>query len=161
MWNDTFTKGLKYVYQLFGDDGYKTEKEVKEQYGLTTMRFNSLKAAIPEDWRVYFTNQSVSTILPIRPHNYDRLVISKGESFSSKVYKYLSDDIIAVHSKYLKWMQDLGTNFCESLVEFGRLHLNIYKVTNVTKYRSFQYRLLQRGLVANIQLQKWGLIPSD
>ena len=39
--------------------------------------------------------------------------------------------------------------------------MNIYKVTNVTKYRSFQYRIMQRGLVTNIQLFKWGLTETD
>ena len=40
-------------------------------------------------------------------------------------------------------------------------HVDTFRVTNVTKYRSFQYRLLQRGLVTNIQLSKWGILDSD
>ena len=66
-----------------------------------------------------------------------------------------------VHNKYVKWCQDLGSDFCEGIRQFGDLHQDIYKVTNVPKYRSFQYRLLQRGLVTNVQLYKWGIISSE
>ena len=40
------------------------------------------------------------------------------------------------------------------------LHMDIYRTTNIPKYRSFQYRLLQRGLVTNVQLAKWGIKNS-
>ena len=39
--------------------------------------------------------------------------------------------------------------------------MGIYKITNVAKYRSFQYKLLQRGLVTDIQLAKWGIAQSE
>ena len=35
------------------------------------------------------------------------------------------------------------------------------KVTNVAKYRSFQFRLLHRAIVANIHLIHWKIINSD
>ena len=66
-----------------------------------------------------------------------------------------------IHNKYVKWRQELGQDFCEGILDFGKMHLDIYKVTNVPKYRSFQYRILQRGLVTNIQLCKWGIVPSE
>ena len=77
--------------------------------------------------------------------------------FSRYIYKYLGDDIILLHNKYLKWREDLGTEFVEDISQFGQEHLRIYKVTNVTKYRSFQYRMLQRAIVTNVQLYKWGI----
>ena len=61
----------------------------------------------------------------------------------------------------MKWRQELGVDFCESLYDFGMAHLDIYRVMNVTKYRSFQYRLMQRGIVTNIQLCKWNLAGSE
>ena len=39
--------------------------------------------------------------------------------------------------------------------------MDIYKVTNITKYRSFQYRLIQRGIVTNTHLSRWGIISSN
>ena len=66
-----------------------------------------------------------------------------------------------IHYKYLKWIEELGSNCCEGLVDFGKKHMDVYKVTNITKYRSSQYRLLQRALVTNIHLYKWGMSTSD
>ena len=37
---------------------------------------------------------------------------------------------------------------------------DINKVTNINKYRSFQYRLLQRALTTNIRLYAYGMVDS-
>ena len=55
----------------------------------------------------------------------------------------------------------MGSDFCDSICDYGKLHLDVYVVTNITKFRSFQYRLLQRGLVTNLQLAKWGIVSSE
>ena len=160
MWNDAQRKGLLYVHQLFENLQFKSGEQIMEQFGLTQLRYNSLKVALPEAWKQFFMTNPKSAFMPIRPHNYDRCVIEEG-NFSAIVYKCLCGDVTLIHNKYIKWRQDLGTSFCEGLLEFGKLHLDIYKVTNVTKYRSFQYRILQRAIVTNIQLSKWGLVSSD
>ena len=38
---------------------------------------------------------------------------------------------------------------------------DFYNTSNIANYRSFQYRLLQRGLVTNIQLKKWNISETD
>ena len=60
-----------------------------------------------------------------------------------------------------KWHHELQSELCENIYDFGRIHMNIYKVTNVTKYQSFQYRLLQRVLVTNIHMYKWNMIDNN
>ena len=55
------------------------------------------------------------------------------------VYRSFGGDSIDVHNKYIKWVHALGTDFCEGLLDFAKLHKEIYVVTNVAKYRSFQY----------------------
>ena len=37
----------------------------------------------------------------------------------------------------------------------------IFSVTNVAKFRAFQYRLLHRGIITNIRLCKWNLSEHD
>ena len=54
----------------------------------------------------------------------------------------------------------LGDSWSGGLIDFRQEFRKIYTTTNVTKFRSFQYRLLQRALVTNIHLQKWGLIDT-
>ena len=66
-----------------------------------------------------------------------------------------------IHNKYMKWSNELGEHICDGLYEFGKEHVSIYSLTNVPKYRSFQYRLMQRGIVTNIHLYKWGIKPSE
>ena len=99
--------------------------------------------------------------MPLPPQNYDLAITIYKKNLSQKIYKFLADDVMLIHNKYMKWRDELGNDFCESLIDFGKQHLNIFKVTNVPKYRSFQYRLLQRGIVTNIQLHKWKMISTD
>ena len=66
-----------------------------------------------------------------------------------------------LHNKYVKWMSELGADFCPGLYDFGLQHQEIYKLTNIPKFRSFQYRLIQRGIVTNIQLEKWNILESS
>ena len=159
MWKDVYQKGLLYVYQLFQNMQFKTQEQVEQEYGLSIMRYNSLKKAIPKEWTQFFMTIPKCSYMPIAPHNVDTLV-NTGVNISRMVYKNISDDVMIIHNKYLKWREDLGSEFQDSLVEFGQRHKDIYRVTNIAKYRSFQYRLLQRAIVTNIQLFKWKVISS-
>ena len=99
--------------------------------------------------------------MPLPPHNYDTCINTWDRGTSRVVYKYINQNPFITHNKYLKWSEELGGNFCQDILQFEALHKNIYKVTNVAKYRSFQYRLLQRGLVTNIQLKLWNISDTD
>ena len=54
MWNDVYKKGLLYVHQLFQNQEFKSHQQVWQEYGLTTLRYNSIKAAIPLEWKNFF-----------------------------------------------------------------------------------------------------------
>ena len=108
----------------------------------TKLRINSLKSAIPTEWKTYFYSQSKISYLPVLPHLYDKCANGSILNLSQKVYNFLGDDVMLLHNKYIKWRSQLGEDYDESLYEFGRNHLNIYKLTNIPKCRSFQYRLL-------------------
>ena len=50
------------------------------------------------------------------------------------------------------------------LIEYDQLIMcckDVYKVTNITKYRSFQYHLMFRALSTNIHLKHWGMRDND
>ena len=160
MWNDVYRKGLKYVYQLFTNKHFKSQEQVKKEFNLTILRYNSLKAALPAEWRTYFTNKEPITLHPIVPHNYDIAIYAEKKGLSGKAYKMLADDRTIIYNKYIKWKQEIEGGIAETLTEYALLHSKLYKITNVTKYRDFQYRLLQRGLVTNIQLHHWKIIED-
>ena len=159
MWKDALSKGLKYVHQLFLQGSFKTDQQMIEQFGLTKLRYNGLKMAIPQDWKNFFLTTNPLTYTPVSPHNYDTALYTEG--LASKVYRYISNDVMLIHTKYIKWYQDLGQLPADGIVDYGKEHLNIFKTTNVSKFRSFQYRLLQRAIVTNVHLQKWGITPDD
>ena len=64
MWKDVYDKGLKYVHQLFENKKFKSQQEVWQQYGLTKLRFNSLKVAIPTYFKEFFYNIPEGNIYP-------------------------------------------------------------------------------------------------
>ena len=160
-WRDCYNRGLKYVYQLFQNGEYKDDDKVWQEYGLTTLRYNSIKLALPKEWKDFYVKNSQSAFQPLPPHTYDMALLACGKGFSKKVYEFLQDDVMIIHNKYLKWRQEIGEDFVQGLCEYGTLHANIYTMTNIPKYRSFQYRLLQRGIVTNIQLYKWKIVESE
>ena len=61
----------------------------------------------------------------------------------------------------MAWKKELGEQFSMDIFEYGSHHKKLYRCTNVAKYRSFQYRTIQRGLVTNIQLFKWKMADSE
>ena len=54
----------------------------------------------------------------------------------------------------------MGEESLETLMDFKQHFTTLYRVTNITKYRSFQYRLLLRGIPTNIQLHYWGIVDT-
>ena len=160
-WKDCWSKGLMYVHQLFSDKGYKSDQQVKIEFGLTKLRYNGLKASIPLEWKEFFSSTPQSVFTPLAPHNYHYAIVVYGNGLSRKVYRQIADDAMLVHSKYYKWIQQCGPDFCEGVLDFAMRHKELYKTTNVPKLRSFQYRLLQHGLVTNIQLCHWDIVASD
>ena len=51
-------------------------------------------------------------------------------------------------------------HFNVTLEDFLRCFDNLYKITNVTKLRDFQYRLLHKRIPTNKELKKWGIVQS-
>ena len=58
-----------------------------------------------------------------------------------------------------KWETDLNRMFTQG--EFKQFYCSIYTSTLSTEFRDFQYRLLNRPLVTNIELYKCKIIPSN
>ena len=160
-WKDSYEKGLKYVHQLFDNEKFKSCEQVFREFNLTVMRYNSLKSAIPKEWISYFEKNPKGTFCPLPPHILDECIHSFKSSLAGRVYRFLAEDAMLLHNKYIKWRSELGDSFCQGIREFSDYHKDIYRITNIPKYRSFQYRILQRAVVTNINLEKWGIIPSN
>ena len=145
-WEDPYVKGLKYIEQLYQSGVVKSYRQVQQEFGLTLMQFNSLISAIPRDLKRRFSTCSV----------IDNKVT---QITSSGVYGKLAQDLSLVASKHKAWEQELEIDIRFDLFLQG--FTNIYKVTNVAKYRSFQYRLLNRAIITNVHLAHWGIKQTN
>ena len=107
-WADVHKKGLLFVHQLFNNQQFKSAQMVLEEFGLSQLRFNSLKMAIPKDWKEFFLNNSKDTFMPLPPHNYDRITVTNRKGFAQVVYRYIADDAMLIHNKFMKWRSELS-----------------------------------------------------
>ena len=75
------------------------------------------------------------------------------------VYDYLIDFRYATEDKKDKWENILCT--CIDMKTFCKYFRNIYLITNMSKIRSFQYRLLNHAIVTNIHLFHFKIRSDD
>ena len=81
------------------------------------------------------------------------------DHIARKAYAKLTLESFILEGKIKAWEKELHMEI--EYEQFLNLIKSIYVVTNITKYRSFQYRLLMRAIVTNIHLKRWGMIESD
>ena len=145
-----------YIHQLFSNGKFKPANILEYEFKLTYMQINTLRVALPKEWFDTFYELSHMVYLPGNPHNFDKYKSKTG--MSRIIYQAMMGDILLIHTKMVKWNQELHADW--DIFYFGQLHRDMRKFTNYTKMRDFQYRLLQRSLVTNILLEKWGIKSS-
>ena len=148
-WSKIYEKGLFKVSQLFHQGKLITFKEAERQYGLTYIELYAIFTALPKHLRQIEPSEWQS--------NYAQLLDVK--NITQKVYHTCTRMEDIVNKTKNKWEQEL--NFSWSNKDFNTEIRNIYRVTNIPKFRSFQYRIMHRALVLNTHLQKWGLRENN
>ena len=80
-----------------------------------------------------------------------------------RIPQYVHDTLISNHyamdDKRRKWEDTLSIEI--SLKDFNKSFANIYCFTNVSKFGSFQYRLLHRSIITNIHLFRYKIKSSE
>ena len=144
LWTKAFQNGLIYVDQLFREDNMPISFLIAQrEFGLSIMQFNSLVSAIPKDIRKGH----------VRLNKHEHVIIAR------ILYDRLLSDMEILDSKRKLWERDLNKSILRE--EYINSFKAIYKVTNVSKYRSFQYRLQVRGVVTNMHLFRWKITDSN
>ena len=156
-WPRVYDRGLIYIYQLFHRGAMKSAAQLAAEFNISTLQYNSLLTVIPVSWKKTFSELTTKVFLPAMPHNLDMLNNTK--HLSKIIYTSMTGDLSLIHNKAMKWNQILSTEW--DMLQFGKMHEEIKKITNYTKMRDFQYRLLQRALITNIQLKQWGITQSE
>ena len=89
--------------------------------------------------------------------NGKQIDLFKTKQISKMVYNRLieNQELSIVKRKF-----EINFDIIVNLDDFQKSFLSLYKVTSSTKLRSFQYRMLQSGLVTNKQLYKWKILDN-
>ena len=157
IWHNAMNAGLMYVYQLFEDGEMKTSRQLMEEFKLNIMQCNSLVTCISKRWKEIMCEQSKHAFLPLIPHNYD--VYRETQKLVKLIYYEINGDNTLLQNKLVKWNMDLKISW--SLESYLSYFVYIRKLSNHTKVRDFQYRLLHRALITNVHLYKWGMIETE
>ena len=137
-WKKLYEKGLTYVSQLWQQGHTFTADSVREKYEVGWMEQAKLISAVPQKLRN----------LEDRNTKYEKLVQST--NISRTVYAEQTFDLAAIAGMTEKWNTTLKEAWSER--ESAQHFRNIYLVTNVAKFRSFQFRLLHRAVITNVHL---------
>ena len=141
-----YSKGLKWITQLYPNGKLIGVKQAAEQFNLDLMSLNSIISAIPSDWRRDLQRRTRSDKTTL----YDELSSSK--RIVREAYRLIGDKPNLAKTAET-WSTHLGADITpENIVTQCR---RINSITNVTKLRSFQYRLLHRAIILNANLYHW------
>ena len=142
-----YKAGLKWVHQLYQGNIPIGPEEASSKFKLSVMEYNTLISAIPKQWK-----NSARMGLTV----YQRSLPQK--NLSQVVYKELVKCPSGLQEKIGQWEKALGS--CPP-DEFYSCFNSIYKCTNVSKLRSFQFRILHRAITLNAQLYRWGMAQTN
>ena len=154
MWDDCFNKGLIYTSQLFDNRGEVIScLQAHRLYNLDIMRLNSLISAMPR--RV---KRAIKQGVITKKDNFYHIAMGM-DNLSAYAYNcYIGKETNVLKNKIEKWNDLLKSNM--SIKSYEKHFANLYMVSNSAKHRSFQYRLLQRAILLNETLSKWGIVDS-
>ena len=121
------------------------EKNIKLNY----LEQLSLKAAIPKEW--------LRSLNVVKYDNRQKTIRQKLEGavkISQFAYFHLLDNTQKRYDHFrnsweVKLNQEISNHTWETAIE------RTYRLTQCTKLRSFQYRLLNNALITNVNLQHW------
>ena len=153
--NDALDNRLRTIWDIFcfEDKRFMSAKEIAEKYQINIMLANSILTAIPAQWKV--DCKKLSCFPSVRL--YDEFIREK--NLVKKYYESQVKNQMLLFETYAKWQAKVQSEL--SYAQFLKLFTNIYKITNYTKLRAFQYRLLNNSLVTNRMLKIWGITGDD
>ena len=151
LWKGPYEKGLKYVSQIQSTIQLSVAENLCQKFGISQMQTNMLLSALPMSWRKEIMQPNFNDN---GVHNYDLIV--RNTKLVARVYEDLSIDYSVINEKMYQWQKEFDIEG-----SFRDCFNDLYKVTNVCKLWSFQYKLLMRVLVTNVHLERWKVLSSN
>ena len=81
------------------------------------------------------------------------------EKWTKTLYALMEPSDTSLVRKIQKWEADIVEVITHK--QFEQAFTNIYLTPNIPKYHSFQYRLLHRAIITNVNLHRWGIRQTD
>ena len=145
-WKKPFRKGLLFISQLFHNGNFISHVEAEDQFGLTILQTNALKAILSKNKLLEETE-------------VDTLISLSSETPVKTCYNYVMEQHDLNFNTYVRWQVRLHLDIMYN--DFLKLFCNLLKITNVKKLQSFQFRLLHLSIVTNVQLKQWNIISDS
>ena len=141
-------RGLLTLNDMLNEDGKICDyQEICRKYPecMTWLQYRSLLAALPKQW---------GNVPSIKAYE----MLKDRQDKVKKMYEIL---INQSRQSLTEALNKLGHLFMVTEPEIEDVFLAIKKVTNITKYRDFQYRLLNSAIFTNNRLFYWKKVPSQ
>ena len=138
---------------------FLTHSEVVSKFGkcISWLEYQSIIQAIPKYWKWALTRDGL--LDSHEPLYQEYRIAESTTSISSKVYSRLTNSEEGLIVSACKWNKLLNLDFDNETHRDA--FKNIYRVTNVTKFRNFQFRLLHNKIFCNNVLYYWNLKESQ
>lgn len=148
--NSLYNSGIVYIRDIVNADfSFKLIQQILSQFpGADILEYISLIQLVPSEWKRWIRLDSNHSC---GPPVFD--LIDKVKSLVSISYKSLNNDPYVILDKIQRWQTKLQIALYHK--DFVRMCKRIWCITNYSKLRSFQFRLLMNALVTNVVLFKW------
>ena len=119
-----------------------TNKELSQIYNdLNVVQYNQLQSCIPKSWKQIMKEQTVTEYYG----HYQAL--SEYDKVASIVYEKFVTNPNVIIEKFSKITEMISNNIV--LEDYAKAFQRLYKITDVSKFRSFQFRLLHNIVFLN------------
>ena len=149
------TKGLIYVSQLFEGGDFIEQESLENDFDLGWMDYLKLKCALPSSWIQTCKTWVTDEVVPYRTRFEE---INQKKRKSAYIYQQLlcndTQPLVRLHKR-------ISVKLLITVDELTQAFRSIYVITNIVKYRDFQYRVLCLAVYGNDRLYHWKITDSQ
>ena len=134
---------------------YETFRRKYSNVPITWLEYGALLKAIPRNWKVTLSQNKV--VLTAQGNKFDK--IGENVKVSKMFYLDITNTSVNIAKCRKMWLDKANIiNDEEMYVKHFR---NVYSLTNTTKYRDFQFRLLHNKIFCNDVLVHWKKVETN
>lgn len=124
--------------------------------GISILDYISVVQSIPYEWKRWIKNDTHSNGPLIEPYYQ---MLSTVKSVVSIAYNAFHTHRFLLNNKANKWFSVVGVELWPD--EFLKIVKALWSITNCSKLRTFQYKLLMHAIVTKVNLKQWKIVDND